>query len=339
MKIAVLAPIAWRTPPRAYGPWELVASGMTEGLVAAGHEVTLFATADSVTAARLDAVVPRPYEEDKTLDAKVWECLHVSHLMEQAHRFDLIHNHYDFLPLTYSRLIDCPMVTTIHGFSSDKILAVYRQYDDHVQYISISNVDRHHDLTYLSTVYNGVDPEQFTFVPEPGDYLLFLGRIHHDKGAHEAIRIAAEAQLPLVIAGIIQDHEYYRRFVEPWVDGESVRYVGAVDPVQRNQLLGGALALLHPINFDEPFGLTVVESMLTGTPVIAINRGSMPELIRDGKTGYLAADAAAAGEATIALRDDPGRIDRRVCRSWARDHFSVDTMVQGYLRAYETMLS
>lgn len=339
MKIAVLAPIAWRTPPRSYGPWELVASGMTEGLVAAGHEVTLFATADSVTAARLDAVVPRPYEEDKTLDAKVSECLHVSHLMEQAHGFDLIHNHYDFLPLTYSRLIDCPMVTTIHGFSSQKILAVYREYDDHVHYISISNADRHHDLTYLSTVYNGVDAEQFTFVPEPGDYLLFLGRIHHDKGTHEAIRIAAEAQRPLVIAGIMQDEEYYRRCVEPWVDGESVRYVGPVDPLQRNQLLGGALALLHPINFDEPFGLTVVESMLTGTPVIAINRGSMPELIRDGETGYLVADAAAAGEATIALRDDPGRIDRSTCRAWARDQFSVDTMVQGYLRAYEAILS
>lgn len=333
-----MAPIAWRTPPRSYGPWELVASQTAEGLVAAGHEVTLFATADSETRGRLEAVVQAPYEEDKSLDPKVWECLHISHLMEQADRFDLIHNHFDFLPLTYSRLIRTPMVTTIHGFSSEKILPVYRRYDDHVHYISISNANRHPDLTYLATVYNGVDHRQFTFVPKVGEYLLFLGRIHNDKGTREAIQIARASRLPLVIAGIIQDQQYFENYVKPALQDPQVRFLGPADPQLRDALLGGALALLHPINFDEPFGLTVVESMMTGTPVIAIRRGSMPELISDGKTGFLVENIEEAVEAVSTLRDDPETIDRRQCREWVVKRFTVDAMIQGYLAAYEAIL-
>ncbi|MFP4375232.1 MAG: glycosyltransferase family 4 protein [Spirochaetaceae bacterium] len=338
MRIAVLAPIAWRTPPRAYGPWEQVAFHHAEGLVRRGHDVTLFATADSVTSARLEAVAPRPYEEDRSLDPKVWECLHIAHLMEQSERFDLIHNHYDFLPLTFSRLIRTPMVTTIHGFSSEAIVEVYRCYDSVVGYISISTANRHPDLTYVATVYNGVDPGQFTFRSAPGSYLLFMGRIHHDKGAREAIEIARRAGLPLLIAGIVQDEPYFRRYVEPAIDDRSIRYLGPVDPQRRDELLGGALALLHPINFDEPFGLTVVESMLAGTPVIAVRRGSMSELIQDGETGFLVDDVAGAVEAVQALRADPGHIDRSRCRRRAEEHFSVDAMVDGYLEAYEAVL-
>ncbi|MFP4302492.1 MAG: glycosyltransferase family 4 protein [Spirochaetaceae bacterium] len=315
-----------------------MASHLTEGLVKAGHDVTLFATADSRTQARLEAVAPAPYEEEKSLDPKVWECLHIAHLMEQADRFDLIHNHFDFLPLTYSRLVKTPMITTIHGFSSPKILPVYRRYNDRVHYISISDADRSPELDYLATVYNGVDPKEFTFVPRPGDYLLFLGRIHEDKGTREAIQIAETAGLPLVIAGIIQDRTYFERYVEPAVDGRSVRYVGTAGPELRDKLLGGALALLHPINFDEPFGLTVVESMLTGTPVIAIRRGAMRELILEGKTGFLAQDVAEAAAAAVRLRREPETIDRKRCRDWAMERFTVCSMVESYLRAYEAVL-
>lgn len=335
MKIAVLSPIAWRTPPRAYGPWEQVASHHAEGLVRRGHEVTLFATGDSLTAGRLESVAATPYEEDRSRDPKVWECLHIAHLMEQSERFDLIHNHYDFLPLSYSRLIRTPMVTTIHGFSSPKILPAYRRYDDHVHYISISTADRNPHLHYLATVYNGVDPGAFTFSPVPGSYLLFLGRIHHDKGTREAIEIARAVDMPLLIAGIIQDEDYYRRCVEPHIEGARVQYLGAVAPARRDELLGGALALLHPINFAEPFGLTVVEAMMTGTPVIAIRRGSMAELIRHGETGFLADTVSEATEAVRRLRDNPGLLDREACRVWAESRFSVEAMVDGYLAAYE----
>src|SRR5829696_2410122 len=152
----MLAPVAWRVPPRHYGPWELVVSRLTEGLVARGVDVTLFATADSITSARLVAVCDHPYEEDPDADAKVAECLHVATALEHAMRLDVLHNHFDFLPLTYSRLVPTPMVTTIHGFSSERIIPVYRRYDDRVAYVSISDADRHPDLQYAATVHHGI---------------------------------------------------------------------------------------------------------------------------------------------------------------------------------------
>lgn len=338
MKIAVLSPIAWRTPPRHYGPWEQVASNHAEGLVRAGHDVTLFATGDSITGGCLEAVCPRSYEEDGSLEPKVWECLHIAHVMEQACRFDIIHNHYDFLPLTYSRLVDTPMVTTIHGFSSPRILPVYRAYNDRVSYISISNADRSPELTYAATVYNGLQPELFTFRQEPGHYLIFFSRIHPDKGTKEAIEIARRTEIPLIIAGIIHDQDYFEQMVNPAIDGEFIKYVGSVGHPERDRLLGGALALLHPINFDEPFGLSVAEAMLCGTPVVAFSRGSMPELIRDKETGYLVNSIEEAAEAVTALKHDPTQIDRRRCRAWAEANFSVEAMVRGYLSVYEQIL-
>lgn len=338
MKIAILSPIAWRTPPRHYGPWEQVASNHAEGLAAAGHEVTLFATADSVTSAQLEAVCPHPYEEDGSIDPKVWECLHVSHLMERAGRFDLIHNHFDFLPLTYSRLIDTPMVTTIHGFSSPDILPVYRAFNDRVHYVSISDADRAAGLRYAATVYNGIDPHAFSYRPEPGDYLLFFGRIHPEKGTREAIEIAARVGLPLVIAGIVQDRRYFTEQVEPYIDDERVRYVGSVGPAERDKLLGGALALLHPIRFAEPFGLSVAEAMMCGTPVVAFSRGSMPELIRPGESGFLADGVKEAAGAVRALSDNPALIERAACRRWAESRFSVEAMIRGYLEVYAGVL-
>ena len=186
MRIAMLAPIAWRTPPRHYGPWERVVSLLTEGLVARGVDVTLFATADSETSGRIHAIVPRPYEEDKSLIPKVWESLHISEVFERAEDFDLIHNHFDFLPLTYSSLVKRPVLTTIHGFSSEKILPVYKKYDEKSYYVAISDSDRSPELTYSATIYHGIDLEAFTFNPLGGEYLLFFGRIHPDKGVQRS---------------------------------------------------------------------------------------------------------------------------------------------------------
>ncbi len=335
LKIAMLSPIAWRTPPRHYGPWENIVSLLTEGLVDRGIDVTLFATGDSQTKARLVSVCPRGYEEDPEILPKVWECLHISELFERGDEFDLIHNHFDYLPLTYSRMTATPVVTTIHGFSSPKILPVYKKYNRKAFYVAISEADKSPELDYLATVHHGIDLEQFTFQPKPGEYLLFFGRIHHDKGAKESIEIAKRAGMKLVLAGIIQDQEYFDLYVRPHLDDDRVVYLGSAGPDERNAILGGAYALLHPINFDEPFGLSVVETMACGTPVIATNRGSMPEVIADGVTGFLARDTDEIVEAVARVK----HIDRQNCRKWVEERFSAHRMVQDYIRVYERVVS
>src|SRR5947208_10137428 len=205
----MLAPISWRVPPRHYGPWERVVSLLTEGLVERGLDVTLFATADSLTSARLDGICPRPLAEDESLDPKVWESLHIANAFEKAASFDLIHNHYDFLPLSYGGLVSTPVVTTIHGFSSDRIRLVYRRYDGRVAYVSISDADRDPELHYAATVYHGIDLAEFTPRQQPGRGLVFLGRIHPDQGVAEAIAVARAVDLPLAIAGIVHDADYF----------------------------------------------------------------------------------------------------------------------------------
>jgi glycosyltransferase involved in cell wall biosynthesis len=334
MRIAMLSPIAWRTPPRHYGPWENVVSLLTEGLVSRGYDVTLFATGDSETSGKLQAVCARGYEEDRSILPKVWECLHISELFEHAVDFDLVHNHYDFLPLTYSSLIPTPFLTTIHGFSSPGILPVYKKYNHKVFYVSISDADRSTDLDYIKTIHHGIDLRQFDFQPEPDDYLLFFGRIHPDKGAGEALAIARACHKKLIIAGIIQDEVYFHQQVEPHLDERSAVYVGSVGPIRRNDLLKNACALLHPINFNEPFGLSVVESMACGTPVIAYDRGSMSELIEDGKTGFLVTTVEEAINAVAHIKD----IERACCRRRVEQHFTVDRMVEEYIQVYQTIL-
>lgn len=336
MKVAMLSPISWRTPPRHYGPWEWVVSMLTEGLVKRGLDVTLYATGDSLTQANLRFSAPRPWSEDESLEPKVWECLHISSLFEEAAQFDLIHNNFDFLPLSYSALVDTPTVTTIHGFSSPKILPVYQKYNGRAHYVSISDADRDPSLTYAATVHHGIPLEEYEFYSKPHQepYLLFFGRIHHDKGVYEAIRLAKQLGLPLVIAGIIQDEHYFKQFVEPSIDGDRVRFIGPVGPDKKAEVLGGALALMHLINFDEPFGLSVVESMACGAPVIAFNRGSMKELIVDGKTGFL---VETLDEALEAVRKAEA-IDRAFCRQHVEENFSVDLMVERYIKVYKKII-
>ncbi|WP_374166710.1 glycosyltransferase family 4 protein [Arcticibacter sp. MXS-1] len=333
MKIAVLSPVAWRTPPRHYGPWEQVAYNLTEELVKAGLEVTLFATGDSQTSAHLDAVIEMGYEEDRNQDAKVLECLHISNLMEKARNFDIIHNHFDFLPLTWSRLISTPIVTTIHGFSSPRIIPVYKKYNDTCHYVSISNSDRAPELDYIATVYNGLNVESFSFSDSHEDYLLYFGRIHHDKGTAEAIEIAESCGKKLIIAGIIQDEAYFNTRVKPHLN-EQITFIGAAGPAMRNSLMSKALALLHPINFEEPFGMSVAEAMLCGTPVVAFNKGSMPELIKDRKTGFLVHNIAEAVEAVKQLT----YVSREACHTWAASMFSAEKMAKDYMEVYSQIL-
>jgi glycosyltransferase involved in cell wall biosynthesis len=330
----MLAPVAWATPPRAYGPWEQVTSHLTEGLLRRGIDVTLFATATSRTAGKLVATVPAGYAERDDLDPKIIEYTHISHVMGIAHRFDIVHNQFDFMPLGYAGLTPTPMVTTVHGFSSEQIVPVYERYNDSTDYVSISDANRDERIDYIATVYNGVDTEQFTVNEEPAEYLVYFGRIHPEKGAAEAIAIAERAGRPLVMAGLVQDHAYFRERIEPHIDGERVRYLGNVGPADRDRILGHATALLHPISFEEPFGLSVAEAMMTGTPVIAFRRGSMPELITHGQTGYLVDSVDEAVQLVPACSE----LDRRTVATTARDRFSVERMVEGYIEVYKTIL-
>jgi len=333
MKVAILAPVTWRTPPRQYGPWEQVTSVLTEGLVNSGIDVTLFATGDAITKAKLQSVCEKPLGEFPG-DAKVWEYLHISNLMEQASDFDIIHNHFDFPALTYTKLIRTPVITTIHGFSSEQIVPVYKKYNANSFFVSISNSDRHPALHYLDTVYNGIDEHQFTPGEGKGNYLLYFGRIHPHKGAHEAINIARAADKKIILCGLIQDQAYYQEKVAPFLDKETVIYLGNVGPEQRNRLMGEALALLHPISFEEPFGLSVVEAMMCGTPVIAFRRGSMQELIPDGKTGFLVKTGTEAAAAVNRIET----INRKECRKYAIANFSGAKMTSHYIQLYEDIL-
>ena len=334
MRVAMLSSISWRTPPQAYGPWELVTSLLTEALVERGADVTLFATLDSLTAGKLDGVAPRGYSEDPSLNAKAWEALHIAHLFERAGDFDLIHNQADFMPLIFSEMVETPIVTTIHGFSSPSILPVYQRYNDRSAYVAISDADRDASLRYAATIHHGIPVEEFPFDPVGSQDLLFFGRIHADKGAGEAIRAALATGHRLTMAGLIQDPEYHAREVAPFLDDPLIDFRGVLGGVDRTRALGSAKAMLHLIGFEEPFGLSVIEAMACGTPVIAYRRGSMPELIVDGVTGFL----VDTFDQAVAAIERIGEIDRSDCRSHVERHFTVDRMADQYLDLYRKLL-
>lgn len=312
-----------------YGPWERVTSLLTEGLVRRGVDVTLFATGDSVTRAELDAVAPHGYAEDPSMDGRVWEALHIAHALERSAEFDLVHNQLDWLPLAFSAQWAAPMVTTIHGFSGPAILPAYVASTS--AFVSISDADRSADLDYLATIHHGIDAGELPFVSEPDDYLVSFGRIHPDKGTAAAIEIARRAGCRLVICGLVQDADYFRAEVEPHLDGDRVVFLGVVGARERARILGHAAALLHPIDFDEPFGLSVVESMVCGTPVLAYRRGSMAEVIDEGVTG----SAVATIDEALAALPEVTALNRRRVRERAIARFGVERMVDEYLRVYE----
>ena len=333
-RVAVLSPVAWRTPPRQYGAWETVAGNITEGLVARGWDVTLFASADSITNAKLHAVVERGYEEDPSVDPKVAEYLHIAEAFEHAGEFDLIHSHYDFMALTYSRLVKTPVLTTIHGFSSPRIMPIYDKYRDG-NFVSISDADRAPGLNYLATVYNGIDLSLYPLRELAGDNLLFLGRIHPDKGVHLAIEVARLSNRPLLIAGIIQDEAYFRTRIEPHLNRDNICYVGPVGIAEKNALFAQASVLLHLNTIPERFGLVLAEANAAGVPVVAMNLGSCREVIEDGQTGFLVNNVEQAVSALKRLAE----IDPAACRGRVQQRFSIETMVEGYEKVYTTIFA
>jgi glycosyltransferase involved in cell wall biosynthesis len=333
VKVALLGPIAWRTPPRHYGPWELITGLIADGLAERGVDVTLFATLDSITKATLDGVSPTGYEESDEIDGRVWEAIHVSHALSRSGEFDLVHNHLDWLPLAFSAHCAAPMLTTVHGFSGRTILPAYRRARSH--FVSISDSDRSPELDYVATVHHGIDLAGLPPHPDGGDDLIVFGRIHPDKGTDLAIEIARRAGRRLIMCGIVQDRAYFEELIEPRIDGDRVVYLGSVGPRERAAVLGSGAALLHPIRFAEPFGLSVVESMACGTPVVAYRKGSMPEVIDEGVTGRLADDVDQAVAAVAGIAG----IDRVQCAARARERFSAARMVDDYLTIYRKIVS
>lgn len=337
IRVAVISPISWRTPPKKYGPWEQVANNIAEGLIARGLDVTLFATKDSITKGKLSAVCPKPLEENHQLDSEVYKFLHLANVFERANDFDIIHNQFDYYPLVFSSLIKTPMVTTINGFHNQQYIDIYKQYNNKVHYVSISNANRAKELAYDATVYNGINLHDFVYNKNANrHYLLFIGRISRDKGTDRAIKVAKMAKIPLVLAGQVppEEKEYFSQFVKPHIDNKQVTWLGPISPTGRRKVFSGAIASLHMINFDEPFGLTVTEAMASGVPVIAINRGSMPEIISDKQDGFLVKDELGALNAIKQINS----IDRSLCRRKVEEKFTVDKMVDGYIKVYEQIL-
>ncbi|HYW52899.1 MAG TPA: glycosyltransferase family 4 protein [Dongiaceae bacterium] len=335
LKVAVLGAISWPTPPPGYGPWEQVAYNIARGLVARGADVTLFATANSSSPGKLAAVVPVGLNEDPALSGDVCGELHVASCFARAGDFDLIHNNFDWKPLLHALATSHPpLVTTVHGFSSPPVLGAYYAGASRSFYCSISDADRDPGLSYLATTYNGIDPAEWTFRDAVGDYLLFLARFHPEKGAHLAIEVAKRAGVRIKLAGIPHDETYFRELVEPHVDGDAVQFLGHVTGRARDELVGGALALVHMTTRPERFGLTLIEAMACGTPVLGARMGSIPEIVVDGVTGFLCDGVGDAAAHVPHL----AKLSRRACRAHVETTFSVDRMVDRYVDAYAEAL-
>ena len=347
MKIAILAPIAWRTPPQHYGGWELVASQLTEGLVRRGHTVTLFATADSLTAARLESVCPHPLTQaGSTLDSRVYETLHIAHAYERAAALevDLLHNHAGCFGVPPARTAPFPVVTTLHGSAAeDGSRTLYQHYDD-LPYVAISDAERQlaPDLRYAATVYNGIDVASFA-VAEPEDYLIVIGRMSPDKGIHLAIEVARQSGRRLVLAGIVpsENQGYFEEKIRPHLQEGVVDFVGPVNHTQKSNWLSRAFASLHLVTYEEAFGLTMAESMACGTPVVAVRRGSVPELIEDETTGFVVpvGDDESMVRTAVQSLARVDTLDRTYIRDYTQRRFDTSAMVAGYERVYSSIVA
>lgn len=341
MRIAQIAPLWERVPPPTYGGTELVVSLLTDELVKRGHEVTLFASGDSMSLANLESVHPRALRLDQSVkEYGIYEMLQLSQVFEQADQFDVIHSHIGCAAMPYANLVKTPMVHTLHGIftpDNEKMFVRARKQP----FVSISDAQREPrlGLNYVATVYNGVVVESYKFYPQPDElpYLAFLGRISPEKGTHLAIDIAKQIGLPLKIAGKVDavDVEYYETAVKPHVDGEQIQYLGEANHVQKNELMGRAVATLFPITWREPFGLVMIESMASGTPVIAMEMGSTKEVIAHGKTGFLCHSVEECVDAFRHIKT----IDRLACREHVLANFSVGRMVSGYEAVYEKLMA
>lgn len=340
MRIAQVAPLWERVPPPAYGGIELVVSLLTDELVRRGHEVTLFASGDSLTLAELESVYPRALRLDPLVkEYQIYEMLQLTEVYQRADEFDIIHSHMGCPPLGYAQFVKTPTVHTLHGvFTADNEKAF--QYARQQPFVSISNAQREErlGLNCVATVYNGIDVDSYKFYKQPSDppYLAFLGRLSPEKGPHLAIEIAKRTGWRLKMAGKVDvvDVEYYESEIKPHIDGEQIEYLGEANHVQKNTLMGNAVATLFPITWREPFGLVMVESLASGTPVIAMNLGSAPEVIAHGKTGFLCQEV----EECIAALDRIETIDRSVCRQRVIDNFSVQRMTDDYEAVYRQIL-
>jgi glycosyltransferase involved in cell wall biosynthesis len=336
MKIAILSPIHWRTPPRKYGGYEIIASHIAEGLVKKGHDVTLYATGDSLTEGKLKWICPRPIEEDKTLDGKTYQYLHSALPFEDAQSYDIIHNHYDAYPLVFSKLVDTPVVTTIHGFTNSEVINIYQKYSN-TYYVSISLADRKNgpDMNWIANVYHGIPVEEYTFNETPKEYFCFLGRICADKGVHLSIQVAEKLGIKLKLAGMIPSDSrvFFEKEVKPHLSSK-IEYLGEISHEEKKVLLQDAKGLLHLNTYPEGFGIPLIEAMACGTPVIGMNHGSIPEVIEDKKTGFVVNDVA---EAVTAVQNID-QISRKSCRERAEMLFSVERMVNDYEAVYEKMI-
>ncbi len=360
MRVAMLAPISWPLPPSGYGPWELVANNLTEELVRLGHDVTLFAAGGSESSAKLVTTIPyslstwpaeernrrREFDSHTQLlegppDARILEQLHISACMEQAAEggFDIVHSHLHVHALAFSRLIKCPLVSTLHGAAWVRAThPLFRAFKE-MPFVSLSQAERNFlpELNYVATVHNGIRLDDFPFEPEKEDYLFFAGRLAPEKGPAEAVQIALKTNRRLIIAGMIEpQHErYFNTRVKPFVDGKQIEYHGLLAQEELSPLYRKAAAVLFFINWHEPFGLVAVEAQASGTPIIATRFGALPEIIIEGKTGFLV-DSIEEAAAAVNKLDSISPAD---CRKNAEERFSAQHMAKGYSNVYKQLIA
>lgn len=338
MKVAQIAPVWERVPPEKYGGIELVVYLLTEELVRRGHKVTLFATGDSVTSGELSSVydVPPPRE---FIGNPVPDLHHVGKAFLRAEEFDIIHNHAGYSGVTLANFVSTPALTTLHGIFTDINKPLFSAFKDSVYYNSISNAQRAGlpELNYVGTVYNGIDVESYPFSAIKKDFFIFISRMSPLKAPHLAVEVARKAGVKLILAGKIDpgnDMGYFKEKVEPLIDGKQIQYLGEVTEEEKRELFKDAKALVFPLQWNEPFGLIMAEANICGTPVLAFPYGSLPEVVADGKTGFLVNTIDEMVQAINRLDE----IDPYECRRHAEENFSVAKMVDNYERHYKNIV-